>query len=363
MHGLYIHIPFCEGGKCPYCDFFSEPLHRNEDYAFHYGEAVIRNLEFYNERFDTLYFGGGTPALVWEEVCRIMGSVRVETVADIPPEVTVEANPKSVSARTLIALRDSGVNRLSFGVHSMSNSELKTLGRRHTSDDSVTAIKLARELGFRNISADLMIGIPRQTPGNVKNSIKNLAALPVSHVSLYILKLEKDTPFFDANIKLPGDDETAELYLTAAELLEKLGFFQYEISNFSRPGFECRHNLKYWHGEEYLGIGAGAHSFYKGKRFEVTKNIKKFIKDTVQEEIMINYEPQSFTDYAMLKLRLTTGISFDECAKFGVSKGEMMERCQRVPPDMVSITSERISMTKKGFLVSNEIITQLTNVV
>ncbi|MCL2019308.1 MAG: radical SAM family heme chaperone HemW [Oscillospiraceae bacterium] len=354
--GLYVHIPFCTK-KCPYCDFFSVPFDERTVYA--YADAVIRNARHYKEHYDTVYFGGGTPGAAWRDVCRILGKLMFTEGA----EITVEANPVSLTKDSLMSLKNSGVNRLSVGVQSFSNAELRVLGRVHTSEEASHSIKLAVESGFRNISADLMLGIPNQTPDSVRRSIKVLAALNIQHVSAYMLKIEPNTPFAKMSLKLPDENLTAQIYLSAAAALEESGFMQYEISNFAKEGFECKHNLKYWRSEEYLGIGTSAHSFYDGERFFVISDIGEFIKDNVQKIIVTekkDSDKASFDDYAMLKLRLTEGLTFAECERFGVKKEAMMRRCKLVPPDYLKISNKSVAITREGFLVSNQIIRKLT---
>ena len=357
--GLYIHIPFCQR-KCPYCDFFSMSYDDHASYT--YADAVIRNAEFYRERFNTVYFGGGTPSAAWRDICRILGKLMFTDNA----EITVEANPNTLTRESLSAMKNSGVNRLSIGVQSFSNAELRALGRQHTSEDASNSIKLALECGFKNISADLMLGLPNQTPDSVRRSIKVLAGLNIHHVSAYMLKVEPNTPFANMALKLPDENLTAQIYLACGQALEEHGFKQYEISNFAKEGFECKHNLKYWKSEEYLGIGTSAHSFYDGERFFVLSDIRNFIKRNVQQIIITersNSAPgavSAFEDYAMLKLRLAEGLTFAECEEHGIKKDAMMRRCKLVPPDYLRISDKGIAMTREGFLVSNQIIRKLT---
>jgi len=357
--GLYIHIPFC-AQKCPYCDFFSVPYDSRLSYS--YADAVIRNIEHYKERYDTVYFGGGTPSAAWWDICRILGKLMIE---EDNAEITVEANPNTLSRDSLSSLKNSGVNRLSVGVQSFSNAELRALGRTHTSEDASNSIKLAQECGFKNISVDLMLGIPGQTPDSVRRSIKILAGLDIQHVSAYMLKVEPNTPFAHMNIKFPDENLTAQIYLAAVNELEKREFAQYEISNFAKTGFECRHNLKYWTSKEYLGIGTAAHSYYADdggcpKRFFVMSDIREFAKSNVQRVIITEKEKLTFESYAMLKLRLSEGLTFAECEKFGLRKEVIMKRCKLVPPDYLKITEKGIRITPEGFLVSNRIIGKLT---
>ncbi|MCL1822833.1 MAG: radical SAM family heme chaperone HemW [Oscillospiraceae bacterium] len=353
--GLYIHIPFCLE-KCPYCDFFSQPY--DSRHSFAYADAVIRNAEHYKEHFDTIYFGGGTPSAAWWDVCRIMGKLKFDDSA----EITIEANPNTLTQESLSSLKGCGVNRISIGVQSFSNAELRSLMRGHTSEDASNAVRIAQSGGFKNISVDLMLGIPNQTPDSVRRSIKILSGLgdSVKHVSAYMLKIEPSTPYANMGLKLPDEYMTSQIYLTAVSALEEHGFMQYEISNFAKPGYESPHNLKYWKSQPYLGIGASAHSYYEGERFYVKNNIKAFIKSIVQETVVTDRDNVNFSDYAMLKLRLNEGLTFTECERFGLKKEDMLRRCKLVPPDYLKITDKGISITKEGFLVSNRIIGKLT---
>lgn len=349
MTGLYIHIPFCLT-KCPYCDFYSERY--SKSLAGDYENAVIRNLSCYDEAYDTVYFGGGTPVLLSEEIARIMKHIPVSDNA----EITVEANPCVSDKKRLSALIESGVNRISFGVQSMNEEELKFLGRRHSAQQAETAIRLASEIGFKNISADLMLGLPKQNENDILNSVNRLSELPLTHISAYLLKIEEGTPFSAMDIAVPEDERLSELYLYTCEQLEKSGFAQYEISNFAKQGYECKHNLKYWRCEEYLGIGAAAHSFYKGVRFCTERSISQFIAAPKQETIITDESAGDFDEFAMLKLRLTEGLLFSECEEYEVDRSVIIERCKNVPNDYISVNDKGISLTKNGFLLSNAVI-------
>ncbi|MCL2087249.1 MAG: radical SAM family heme chaperone HemW [Oscillospiraceae bacterium] len=355
MVGLYVHIPFCTG-KCPYCDFYSVPF--DKETAYSYSRAVIRNVKAYGDCYDTVYFGGGTPSLMTWEISEILG--KISTAAN--PEVSIEANPGSIASGDLSTLKNSGVNRISIGVQSFLDSELLALGRKHNCEAAVNAVRLAHDSGFKNISVDLMLGIPNQTVESFKRSIGLLGILPITHISAYMMKIEPNTRFGKNPPPLPDEDTVAEIYLTAVEEFEKLGFSQYEVSNFAKPGYECRHNLKYWRSECYLGIGAGAHSYYFGERFYVPKDIKDFTTSHTQKTVyMPEYEigKNTFEDYAMMKLRLTEGLTFKECAQFGVSKSDIERRIVNIPPGHIYIDDEKIILRKKGFLISNSIIAKI----
>jgi oxygen-independent coproporphyrinogen-3 oxidase len=353
MLGLYIHLPFCDGQKCGYCDFYSVPY--DPQAAEKYADAVLCNLLRYNEIYDTAYFGGGTPSLCVPQIERIMSAVRLKNHA----EVTAEANPDSVNAQNLAALRHSGVNRISFGVQSLSNDVLCALGRRHDASQAVAAIRLAHKAGFDDISADLMLCVPRQTKADILRDIDLLAELPVKHISAYLLKIEPGTPFSREDLLLPDEDYTAECYLSAVSRLKEQGFLQYEISNFARDGKTCRHNLNYWRSGEYIGIGAGAHSHYGGKRFAAPRDIALFTAEKSQQTYITEENPRTFEEFAMLKLRLCEGLLFSECERFGITRERMLHNANRIPKRLLNINEQGIALTPEGFLISNAVISQL----
>ncbi len=343
--GLYVHVPFCRK-KCPYCDFYSVGF--REDTAEQYADAVIRNLRYYGERYDTVYFGGGTPILLARHIPRILAECSLAENA----EITVECNPCEMDGETLKILLDAGVNRLSVGVQSAVDTELAALGRRHNFAESAKAIHLAHDMGFENISADIMLCIPGQTESSLGYSVNTIEELPITHVSAYLLKIEPNTAFGKNPPALPDEDAAAEMYLQAVRQLKSAGFAQYEISNFARHGMESRHNLKYWRREEYLGIGAAAHSFCKGKRFAVARDILGFVESEHQTEVVTDDAPDETEEKIMLGLRLSEGIP-----------KALWERVQDglpfIPERYYTIENERLSLTAEGFLVSNGIISTL----
>lgn len=345
MLGLYMHVPFCRK-KCPYCDFYSVGF--REELAAEYADAVLRNIRHYGGCYDTVYFGGGTPILFARHIPRILAEVH----RTVSAEVTVECNPLEMDRETLTALFSSGVNRLSVGVQSAVNTELRALGRTHTFEQARQAILTAREVGFYDISADIMLGIPGQDRSSLTYTIGKLCELPITHVSAYLLKIEPNTVFYKNPPALPNDDDTAALYLAAVHRLEALGFKQYEISNFAKGGMTSSHNLKYWRREEYLGIGPAAHSFYNGRRFAVKRDLREFIASEHQIEEITDDAPDELEERIMLGLRLTEGIP-----------KELWERVKSalplIPEKYYRIENDRLSLTPEGFLVSNEIISTL----
>ena len=349
--GLYIHIPFCLS-KCPYCDFYSVPYSREK--AALYAEAVIRNIKHYGGRYDTIYFGGGTPVLLYRHIGDILDSADITADA----EITVEANPCMAGREVLDTLRSAGVNRLSLGVQSMNERELAFLGRRHTVKQTESAFANAAAAGFDNISADMMIGLEAQTAEDITHTAERLSELGASHISAYILKTEENTPFAERVMDLPDEGETAELYLHTVRELARLGFAQYEISNFARPGYKSRHNLKYWRCEEYLGIGAAAHSYLNGRRFCTERDIDAFISAPVQVTAVTDENAGGWEEYAMLKLRLTEGLTYAEAERFGKAS-ELRRNASELPSALVNAGTDGISLTPEGFLVSNAVIGEL----
>ena len=355
MAGLYIHIPFCLS-KCPYCDFYS--VKYGQEAAKEYKKAVIRNLKYYGEiykniKFDTVYFGGGTPILLWREITEILEQADIDGNA----EITVEANPCCSDKENLSALRRGGVNRISFGVQSLDDGILKGLGRRHNAAAAVNAIETASECGFDNISADLMLGVEGQSRKDVTDSINRLSELPVAHVSAYMLKIESGTPFAARELNLPDEEEICGIYLGAVGALSEKGFEQYEISNFAKKGFLCRHNIKYWNSEEYLGIGPAAHSFMEGERFYMERDLAGFISSphqlTALEE---ETELSAAEEYAMLRLRLTEGLALSKFEARGGDPKGLVYNLSLVPKEYYVFDGEQIALTASGFLVSNAVM-------
>ena len=349
--GLYIHVPFCLS-KCPYCDFYSVRYSRS--LAAEYSEALIRNIKHYGARYDSVYFGGGTPILIYEHIADNLAAADIEDGA----EITVEANPCAVTEKTAGVLARAGAGRVSLGVQSMDKRELHLLGRRHTPEQVTDAVRYLHNAGIYNVSADMMIGLPWQDESRISDTARTLESLGFTHISAYILKIEEGTDFALSKPELPDDDRTAELYLHTVSCLEEFGYAQYEISNFSRPGYESRHNLKYWRCREYIGIGAAAHSCYNGQRFCVPRDVYGFIHSPVQQVTVTDDDAGEWEEYAMLKLRLTEGLTFAEADKFG--KAELLRsNMKRVPGNLLKCDPDRVSLTPEGFIISNSVISEL----
>lgn len=346
--GLYIHIPFCRR-KCLYCDFYSVAL--EDGLAQRYTDAVVRNIGAYGGRFDTVYFGGGTPILLAPYLGGMLSAADIAEGA----EITAEANPCEMTDEALEALLKAGVNRISVGVQSLCNNELQALGRRHDRDTAEQAILRAKAAGFSDISADLMLGIPHQTAESLSETLSRMAELPVTHISAYMLKVEQNTPFGRNTPMLPDEDDTADMYIQTVQTLAQHGFHQYEISNFAKNGCECRHNLKYWHDEEYLGIGPAAHSFLDGRRFGVARDLDAFLCAERQAEQLTEEAPDPVEERIVLGLRLSEGIPEELWRPREAA-------LKRIPKHYYSIENGRLSLTAEGFLLSNEIISILLSV-
>ena len=321
--GLYIHIPFCKS-KCIYCDFYSLP--RAEDRMDRYVSALCRQLAEIAQwttahTVDSVYLGGGTPSYLGEKRLRqILKTVKKHYRLSRDAEITLEANPDSAGDwRALRALRRAGVNRLSLGVQSADDGMLRTLGRPHTFAQAEEAAAAARRARIKSLSLDLIYGLPGQDLAGWRDTLERAAALEPDHLSCYGLKVEEGTPLWEMrdSADLPGDDEQADMYLWAVERLGALGYEQYEISNFARPGFASRHNLKYWYLEEYAGFGPGAHSDLGDVRYAYIRDLDAYCLGVeAQGDILSENERipprERDVEYLMLGLRLAKGVSRQE---------------------------------------------------
>lgn len=268
-------------------------------------------------------------------------------------EITAECNPAVCGEKALELLKNAGVNRISVGVQSLHDNELSRLGRLHNAAQAEQLILAAGKAGFENISADIMLGIPEQTEQSLTDTINRLSQLPITHISAYMLIIEPNTPFEkNPPPDLADDEKTADLYALCVKLCEKHGFFQYEISNFAKSGFQCRHNLKYWRCEEYLGIGAAAHSFLDGKRFAVPKDLDGFISEKLQKKEITDQNPADFDERVIMGLRLSEGIPYE-------LYGSFEQALKLVPENYYKIENGRLSLTSNGFAVYNYIVSLL----
>lgn len=359
--GLYLHIPFCRR-RCAYCDFYSACV--TDELVNGYLKGLYARLNEWGgvmrRPVDTVYFGGGTPSLLGENLIPLTAAVRSSFDLSPQAEITLEINP-DCGEESLLSARKAGINRLSVGLQSGIDSELSALGRTHTAEQGADAVYAARHLGFENISVDLMCALPGSSINTLKKSLDFVTELHPEHISVYILKIEENTLFHKKRdvLALPNDDAAAEQYLYICEYLKNRGYGHYEISNFALPGFESRHNLKYWRCEEYLGVGAAAHSFLNGKRFFYPRSIKKFLSG---EPPLPDGDGGDICEYIMLALRLSEGLCFSEYrARFGneppkelLSTAEMLSRL-----GLLTLGDSGIALTERGMLLSNTVITEL----
>ena len=374
--GIYIHIPFCRT-KCAYCDFYSF-VPDTEDIYERYADAVIKHMECYraaaaDRTADSVFIGGGTPTVMpTEQLVRILKAVKRNFRLAKGAEITVEVNPATADKKKFTRLRRAGVNRVSIGLQSAVPAELKALTRTHTLSDFEDCFCAAREAKIGNISVDLMFGTPLQTKESLLHSLDYVTRLSPEHISLYDLKIEEGTPFerIRQRLTLPDEDTEYDMYVKAIALLERRGYRQYEISNFARPGKTCRHNLKYWNCDEYLGFGPAAYSYFNKNRFSFVRSIEAYMRgvEDMESRIGITVGSEEISgraqmgEYVMLRLRLREGIALGEFRRrygcdflemygskldFYLKRGYM--RCR----------GDNIFLTPAGMFVSNYILSDI----
>lgn len=354
----YIHIPFCVK-KCNYCAFTSyNNLQRKKDYI----DALLVevNTNYQKEKLNTLYFGGGTPSLLSvEDVSKIISCFNFSENA----EVTIEVNPNKLKFEYLSELRRLGINRLSIGAQTFNEQILREIGRLHSVDDIFLSVKNARKSGFKNISLDLIYGLPNQSLADFGISLKKVIEIGVEHISLYGLKIEEDTYFYkNPPQKLPDEDMQADMYLLAKNVLSEAGFSRYEISNFAKKGFESRHNLNYWNANTYYGFGCGAHGYENNIRYENEENLENYIlnplnkkhkyeltkQEKIEEQIFLGFRKTSGIDVNSLKEKF--GYDFETCHDQTINKflktGHLIK------------TKQGYALTSTGFLLSNLILSE-----
>ncbi|MEG2377032.1 MAG: radical SAM family heme chaperone HemW [Clostridia bacterium] len=369
--GIYIHIPFCNS-KCAYCDFYSKlPTKKlmneyTKALCKHLAEANLKDTEY---EVDTIYFGGGTPTVLGDaNLCKIAAAIYDNFMVPDDCETTLEANPESVTLPLLKKLYKAGFNRISFGAQSSSDEELMELSRIHTFSQVEEAVDMAHTARFTNVSLDLMYGLPGQTMESFRASIKDVIALSPTHISCYALKLEAGTPMAQnvAAYDLPSDDAVADMYLMAVELLLQNGYVQYEISNFAKPGFESKHNRKYWNMSEYWGFGPSAHSFMNKLRFSYIADTEEYIDGVLNGGVIIDSSESANAgeragEYLMLALRTTNGISAKILEKKYLTYFDEIEKCMLKfhKLGLADFDGTNWRLTPKGFLVSNTIITDV----
>ena len=367
--GLYVHIPFCSA-ICNYCNFNRGLF--DPDQKTRYVRALLTEITKKGDASpaDTIFFGGGTPSLLEpSEIGGIIDTCRRSFALTPDAEVTLEANPETVTRDRLRAFRDAGVNRLSYGVQSFRDEELLRLSRLHSAARAREAFDLAREAGFDNVSLDLMMWLPQQTVEQWLSSVDALIALGPDHASLYLLEIYPNAPLRDAMARskwsLAPDDDAAEMYLGAMARLDHGGYVQYEISNVSRPGLESRHNLKYWSDGEWLGFGCGAHSTRSGIRKKNIASTEDYISAiaagrSVESERRVLSDQERFEEAVFTGLRLTEGVNLDAVrTRYGVDVWDRYGEDLRpfVDQRMLIYDGGAIRLTRDGMLLANEVMT------
>ena len=370
--GIYIHIPFCRS-KCDYCDFYS--LAGREDRMDDYQKALAIQITegaplARGYTVNSIYIGGGTPSWYGEKrLCELLRLLQKKFKIAKDVEVTVEANPDSVTEKALRTLRRAGVNRLSLGMQSACDQELRDVHRPHTFQQVVEAVQAARKAKIRDLNLDLIYGLPGQTEDSWRGSVEQAIALAPEHLSCYGLTVEEGTPLAGRVARgeqLPDDDMQATLYLWTVERLAQAGYAQYEISNFAKPGFQSRHNLKYWMGREYMGFGASAHSDFGGCRYAYIRDLEGFIRGVMDGDRLLAESEmipprERGSEYLMLRLRTTHGIEEWEYRRefymnFDPIAAKLAEYEQRGWAERVD---RRWRLTPEGFLLSNRLIGEL----
>lgn len=389
--GIYIHIPFCVQ-KCLYCDFVSGPakIEIKRDYV----NQLLKEIEIRAEQLcpfsseegesednvqeygsakdyviDSIFIGGGTPSVLdGEWIKEILCKLKESFYFDKNCECSIEVNPGTVDYEKLLCYRQAGINRLSIGLQSCNDNELKALGRIHDYAAFEETYRLARKAGFTNINIDLMSAIPEQTEESFNFSLKQICELGPEHLSVYSLIVEEGTPFYDMDLKLPDEEEERQMYHNTAEMLKKYGYEQYEISNYAKPGRECRHNLRYWHCEEYIGFGCAAASFVNGVRWKNTENRTEYMKyladgKTLQgnfycEKEMLT-ESDKMSEFFILGLRMNRGVSLDEFKeKFGrdIYEAYNISLENHLKHGLLEIRNNRIALTDRGRDLGNYVM-------
>ena len=363
---LYIHIPFCIK-KCDYCDFLSGPVSRAGQEAYVY--ALLREIKEAASRekrpVSTLFIGGGTPSVLPVDLMELLLSELSEQFRFLPAaECTIEANPGTLTEEKLVLYRKYGLNRISIGLQSPVDQELKMLGRIHDYREFLESYELARHVGFDNINVDLMFAIPGQSYEGWVRNLRTVAALAPEHISAYSLIIEEGTPFFSRKLDLPDEDTEYRMYEDVAGILGEYGYHQYEISNYARSGFECRHNKGYWKRMDYLGLGLGAASLIGKKRFTNTNIMEEYLNHSrdltgIRKDVEILEKKDEMGEFMFLGLRMTEGVSEEEFQEYfhvSVEKiyGRVIEKYIR--QGLLEKRNGRIFLTRRGIHVSNAVM-------
>ena len=371
--GLYVHVPFCRS-RCAYCDFCTQ-TDRSDKLIDGYLDAVCAHIKEAgalapNHKVDTIYFGGGTPSFLGADaLATILTAIRRSFDVDNNAEITFEANPDSISDHLLKRLRAEGFNRVSLGIQSDNDDMLERLNRPHNYAQAVNAYQRIRKAGFKNVSVDLIYGLPDQTLRQWLETLEHVLELMPEHISLYGLEVHPGTPIeeYEKMGRIPDDDVFADMYISAVRFLESRGFRQYEISNFVRKGLHSRHNMKYWTGCEYLAFGPSGASDFAGSRFKLVSDLRAYINGikvggNVMEEVEEIPLRERAAEYIMTRLRTTAGLDPNEYEKLFLLPFKPLEEIFEQNEGFNLTTQNRNGswrLTPRGFLVSNKIITDL----
>ena len=366
--GLYIHIPFCQK-KCNYCDFLSAPANKQVQIAYMdilQKEIKEKATEYKEYCVDTVFIGGGTPTCVpYETIVNTMNTVKASFFLSDDCEITMECNPGTVTKEALENYKVAGINRLSIGLQSTDNAILKELGRIHTFEQFLETFKWAREAGFANINVDLMSGLPNQTLEQYEESLLEVLKLDVEHISSYSLIVEEGTPFYklyeEDKLSLPDEETERNMYYLTKEKLLAAGLLRYEISNYAKEGYECKHNVRYWVREDYLGIGLGASSMVNNVRFKNTEWLDEYLTDNkymekTDEQILSTTE--CMEEFMFLGLRMTKGVSKERFKEtFGSSMEEIYGSVviKLKEQGLLEEEGDFIRLTEYGLDVSNRV--------
>ncbi len=371
--GLYVHIPFCER-KCNYCDFYS--VEKSDSIEKQYVDALIKEIKSYQSKaegyiVDSIFIGGGTPSyLKHENIGLILDEIRNTFILTDDVEISLEANPNSITAGKVLSYKKYGINRMSVGIQSLDKNILKTIGRLHDSKEALDAIEIIKKAGIDNINADIMFNIPGQDTDSLNDTLEQVISSGVKHISFYSLKLEEGTPLYKMEakklIQMPDEDSERDMYYEGRELMEARGYIQYEISNFSKPNYECRHNIKYWTGGEYISFGPFAHSCFENKRYNNISDIKYYCENIKEPDKfrqlneVLGKESKMF-EYIMLRLRMNSGIIIEDFNRefekdfMSIYKNQIKNLLEY---QLIDINNGRLKLTKKGMDVSNYVFEQ-----
>jgi oxygen-independent coproporphyrinogen-3 oxidase len=372
----YIHIPFCDH-KCIYCDFYSIIT---SDNIQSFLKSLKKEITYYAEKYSekreliSIYFGGGTPSLMEPEyLSEVIETVKENFIVRDDAEITMETNPGTVSLQKMKMFRRIGINRISIGIQSFDNKDLKFLTRIHNSETAIRTVNEAAQAGFENISLDLIFNLPGQTKKKWIKNLEQAIQLPIKHISAYSLILERGTILnkmvLDGKVKIADEDYDAELYQTTIDFLTSNGFNQYEVSNFAKPGFECIHNNAYWHYTDYFGFGTSAHSFINGERWWNFSSLKMYIDkiensgNAVAGSELISSE-KAIDEFVMLELR-SSGLNLKKFEnRFGIETKEWLKKNYHYfellkNQNFVTIDSNIVKLTPKGYAVCDEILSEI----